>query len=210
MTSASAMLWCASEATTVLPSMPTTATRPMPITMIVISSSTSVSPRSSRTECISDLHLAEDAVHRGYECDRDEADDATGDDDDEWLEEAREALELVVELAVEVDRRRLHLLVEASRVLTDAEHLACGGRKETRRRQRTGETLSAKHRLARRLEALSIDPVVGGIARHDESVGQRDTSCDHRGEDPAEPLEDRVADEVPDDGQLQHEAIAPD
>src|SRR5687767_8893604 len=106
-----------------------TAVRPMAMTTIVMRSSTRLSPRSSCSRRISDLHLVEDAVHGRNEGDGDETDRATGDEDDGRLEEARKALELVVELAIEVRRGGRHLLVERAGVLTDAEHLA-GGRWE--------------------------------------------------------------------------------
>ena len=49
-----------------------------------------------------DLHLVEDAVHRGDQRDGDEPDDQAHDDDDGRLEERGQLLDLVVELGLVV------------------------------------------------------------------------------------------------------------
>src|SRR6476620_8094324 len=95
--------------------MPTTQT---PRIAIVTTSSSSVSPRSSRLcRDISDLHLVEHAVHRGHQGDGDEADEQTHHDDDGRFEQRGKFLDLVVELGLVVLRGDLELVVEGARLL---------------------------------------------------------------------------------------------
>src|SRR5437016_14116309 len=104
-----------SDRTIELPIAYRTATTMRPRRMTVIITSINVRPRSCedrRPRDNSDLHLAEDAVHRRHERDGDEPDDDPHEDDDRGLEEAGEALDLVVELLLVEPRCRLELLVE--------------------------------------------------------------------------------------------------
>src|ERR1700730_17592866 len=78
------------------------------------------------------LHLVVDAVHRGDQGDGDKAHHQSDEHDRDRLEETREVLDLVVELAVEVFGRALELLTEGAGLLPDLDHLAGGSRKELR------------------------------------------------------------------------------
>ena len=68
------------------------------------------------------------------------------------LEERRQPLELVVELAGVVLGRVLELLVERSRRLADAHHLHGGAGEQLGRRDRLGETFALEDALLRGLE----------------------------------------------------------
>src|SRR3954471_2604511 len=109
----------------------------MPRMAIEMRISGSVTPSSPRARGVSrsgatEVDLVVHAIHGRDESYCDEADHDTDEHDDNGLEVAREALDLVVELAVQVVRGGLELLVERTGVLTDAEHLSDRGRKQIR------------------------------------------------------------------------------
>src|SRR5690349_4249582 len=99
--------------------------------------------------CVSGMDLVVDAVHRRDLRDRDEAHDTTDEKDHGRLEVVGDLLQPVVELALVEDRGGAQLLVERTRALTDADHLAGGGGEDAGVGDRTRQPSAAHHELAR-------------------------------------------------------------
>src|SRR4051812_27252237 len=99
-------------------SPPRTAAAATPRTRTASSTSRRTTPRSSEgLALISDLHLAVYAVHGRDQRDRDEPHDDAHDDDDDWLEERSQPLDLVAQFPLVVVRGGAELGVERSRLL---------------------------------------------------------------------------------------------
>src|SRR4051794_21913632 len=106
------------------------ATTMTPKIMMAMSSSRSVSPRSSPSRvaamrfCIASyLDLREDAVHRRDEGDGDESDHPAHCDDDGRFEECGQFSNLVIEFGLEIFGRHFELVVQRSGLLAHPKHL---------------------------------------------------------------------------------------
>ena len=143
------------------------------------------------------------AVHGLHQRDGDEADDHADEDDHDRLEHRRELLDPALELTVEVEAGHLELLVERAGLLADLEHLLRRAGEQLGGGQRLGEPAAFEHLDLRDLQALAEDDVGRRLGRGLHALRQRHAGLDHRREDAAEPLEDRVLDDALDHRDLR-------
>src|SRR4051812_6197612 len=141
-----------SDACAATPSPAMTATPAKPRITTATSTSISDSPRSfckRRSRIGSDLYLVEDAIHGRHQRDRDEADEGAHDDDDRWLEQGGQLLDLVIKFGLVVLRGYLELRVKRAGVFANSKHLHGGVREKLGSHQRKGQPLPFEHGFSR-------------------------------------------------------------
>ena len=154
-----------------------------------------------------DVHLSVDPVHGRHEGDGDESHDDPDEEDHGRLEQAREVLELVVELPVEVVGGAVELVVEGPRALADEEHPTGRDREEVGLGQRGRPAPSPRSMPSRAvLRPRRKTALVVAFPVTRSASGSGTPAADHRAQDPAEPLQNRGTDHVTEHRDVQDES----
>src|SRR5580698_859508 len=128
---------------------------------------------------LADFDLVVDAVHGGNEGNGHEADDDTHEDDDGRLEERGCALQFRLQFSAVIGGSDFQLLVERSRLLADAEHLARGRREQSTLGDWLSESLALHHGLTDLLQGIAVNRIVCRLSRDGHRTGQVDAGTEH-------------------------------
>src|SRR5580700_5125074 len=160
--------------------------------------------RAARAPLTDDLTELEDGqVHRDHHA----ADQHAEDRHDERLEQARHAVDGVVDLClVEVGYLGGHG-VEGTRLFTHRDHLHDHVRKEARVIHGTLQALAGRHFVLHAQHRLLVHDVAAGAGHRAHGLDQRHTGGEHGGQRARKARDGRFLQNGSDDGELEQEAI---